>query len=126
MVLDLSRIPEVDEREKRKSVRVNVRGEHVSGRMVLAADLDVQDISHSGVRFLSCERIVPQSKVSLVIFKDEVKFHVESTVVRSSLKGLEPGRCDGRPLYEVAASFDTVEDECLHSLEALLSLFRKD
>ncbi len=37
--------------EKRKSRRVSVRGD-VGGRTVLAADLDIRDLSLNGIRFL--------------------------------------------------------------------------
>jgi hypothetical protein len=37
--------------EKRKSRRVSVRGD-VSGRTLLAADLDIRNLSPNGIRFL--------------------------------------------------------------------------
>ncbi len=108
--------------ERRKSVRVSTRSGKVDGRIVLAADLDVQDLSLSGVRFTCCERIIPQSRINLVIRRDELQVNVTATIVRSSLRGPDPGRCNGGPVYDVAAAFAELQDREKRELERLFGL----
>jgi hypothetical protein len=107
--------------EKRKSKRVSVSGE-VSGRVVLAADLDVLDLSLSGVRFTCCERIVPGSRIKLVIRKGGLQANLEGAVVRSTLKGGGSAEGEGAPLYEVGVSFGGISEKDMLDLEELIKI----
>ena len=52
--------------EKRNCKRFNVCGD-VNGRMVLVSELAVEDLSRSGIRFCCSERVVPRSRIQLVV-----------------------------------------------------------
>jgi len=110
--------------EKRKSKRVSVQG-NLSGRMVLAADLDIRDLSLSGVCFSCCERVAPGSKVQLLIHKESMSVRVECTVVRSSLRDGQSGNSPGSPVYEVGATFGSVDDEAKERLGNIMDLLGK-
>jgi len=111
--------------EKRNSRRVSVQGD-VSGRMVLAADLDIRDLSLSGVRFLCRERVTPASNIHLAIQKDGLQVRVEGTVVRSVLQSgpAFPASCG--PMYEVGVAFSRLEEEPQARLEKIMALLGKD
>ena len=110
--------------EKRKSKRVSAQG-NLSGRMVLSADLDIRDLSLSGVCFSCCERVAPGSKVQLLIHKESMSVRVECTVVRSSLRDSQSGSSPGSPVYEVGATFGRVDDEAKGRLERIMDLLGK-
>jgi len=110
--------------EKRRSKRVTVEG-NLSGRMVLAADLDIRDLSLSGVCFSCCERVAPGSKVQLLIHKESMSVRMECTVVRSSLSDGQSGSSPGGPVYEVGATFGRVDDEAKGRLERIMDLLGK-
>jgi len=112
--------------ERRKTERVTVSGQEVSGRIVLAADLDIRDISSTGIRFLCCDRLTPQSRITLVIGKNESQVSVDGTVVRSSLRATDPGTCGGSPFYEVAVTFVDGGSDERAALERLVGLLRRD
>ena len=98
---------------------------NLSGRMVLAADLDIRDLSLSGVCFSCCERVAPGSKVQFLIHKESVSVRVECTIVRSSLRDGQPGSSPGFPVYEVGATFGSVDDEARGRLEEIMGLLGK-
>lgn len=105
--------------EKRKSKRVNVRGD-VSGRMVLVSDLDIQDLSVTGIRFRCRGRVVPESKINLVVVKDGLKVRLPGRTVRSALKNMSSAVSGGSMGYEVAVAFGTLTPEEKASLEKLI------
>jgi hypothetical protein len=111
--------------EKRKSKRISVSGD-VSGRMVLVSDLDIQDLSVTGIRFRCHGRVIPESKINLVVVKDGVQVKLPGKIVRSTLKNLSsaaPGESMG---YEVAVAFGTLSPEEKSSLEKLILLVEQD
>jgi hypothetical protein len=93
--------------------------------MVLAADLDIRDLSLSGVCFTCCERVAPGSRVQLLIHKENVSVRVECTVVRSSLGDGHRGSPPGSPVYEVGATFESIDDEARGRLERIMNLLGK-
>jgi len=110
--------------EKWKSKRVTARG-NLSGRMVLAADLDICDLSLGGVCFTCCERVAPGSRVQLLIHKENLSVRVDCTVVRSSLGDGHSGNSPGSPVYEVGATFGSIEGEARGRLEGIMDLLGK-
>lgn len=110
--------------EKRKSKRVAVQG-NLNGRMVLAADLDIRDLSLSGISFTCCERVAPGSRVQLLIHKENLSVRVGCTIVRSSLGDGHSGNSPGFPFYEVGATFGTMDDEARRKLERIVNLLGK-
>jgi hypothetical protein len=107
--------------EKRKSKRVSVSGD-VSGRMVLVSDLDIQDLSLTGIRFHCHGRVIPESKINLLVVKDSLRVKLPGTIVRSTLKNM-PSAVSGQSMgYEVAVSFNTLSPEERGALEKLIRL----
>ena len=101
--------------EKRKSERLQVHGD-ISGRVVLASDVDIQDLSTKGLRFRCRQRVLPRSRIELVIGRNDLKVKVKGVVVRSTLQG----GTESGPAYEVAATFDAVDDDGLAVLKKLV------
>jgi len=111
--------------EKRKSERFQVHGD-ISGRVVLASDVDIQDLSTNGIRFICSQRVLPRSRIELVIGKDELKVNIGGVVVRSTLLGGMSGHPDSGPAYEVAATFDSLGDDHRSALEKLVLQLGKE
>lgn len=111
--------------ERRKNKRVPVQGS-LSGRMVLAADLDIRDLSLSGIRFVSCERVAPGSRVQLLIHREDLEVRVTCEVVRSSLLDGQTLGSPGPPMYEVGATFGSVGGEARDGLERIMGVLGKD
>ena len=105
--------------EKRKSERFQVHGD-INGRVVLASDVDIQDLSTNGVRFLCSQRVLPRSRIELVIGKGELKINLGGVVVRSTLRGGMSSHPESGPAYEVAATFDSLGDDHRPVLEKLV------
>ena len=95
--------------EKRKSTRVSVE----------------EYLSFSGIRFICSERVAPGSQVQLLIHEESVSVRMECTVVRSSLHGGRNGASPGAPVYEVGATFGSVDGETRERLERIMDLLRK-
>ena len=111
--------------EKRKSKRISVSGD-VSGRMVLVSDLDIQDLSVTGIRFRCHGRVIPESKINLVIVKDGLKVKLPGKTVRSALKNMSSSVPGGSMGYEVAVAFGPLSPEERASLEKLMLLAEQD
>ena len=107
--------------EKRKSKRVNISGD-VSGRMVLVSDLDIQDLSVTGIRFRCHGRVIPESKINLVVVKGGLQVKLPGTIVRSTLKNMKSAASGESTGYEVAVAFSTLSPEEKTSLEKLILL----
>lgn len=107
--------------EKRKSKRVSVSGD-VSGRMVLVSDLDIQDLSVTGIRFRCHGRVVPGSKIDLAVVKGGLRVKLPGKTVRSAVKNMSSAVSGGSMGYEVAVSFGTISPEERVSLEKLILL----
>ncbi len=107
--------------EKRKSKRVSVSG-NVSGRMILVSDLDIQDLSLTGIRFRCHGRVIPGSKISLVVVKADLRAKLPGKIVRSTLKNVSSASSGDSMGYEVAVAFNTLSPEEKNSLEKLILL----
>jgi hypothetical protein len=68
--------------EKRKSRRVFVQ-EDVSGRTLLAAGLDIRDLSLNGIRFLCRERVAPTNRIHPAIQKNGLQVRVGGAAPRA-------------------------------------------
>jgi hypothetical protein len=110
--------------ERRKSKRISVQGD-LSGRMVLAADLDIRDLSTNGIRFVCCERVTPGSRVQLLIHRQGLEVRVSCTVVRSLFVDGHDGSSPAPPMYEVGATFGNIDDETRGKLERIVNALGK-
>ncbi len=104
--------------ERRKYTRKEVRG-NVRGRIILIENLEVIDLSLSGIRFNCFKRVNPNSKLKIMIQLDDISVILKGTVVRSTLKNIN---IEGEPLsvYEVAMTFHSLRDHEMRSLEELI------
>lgn len=105
--------------ERRKNKRVNVHGE-VTGRVVLATDCDIRDISSSGMRFLARRRILPDSRVCLDLGRDGRNLNIYARVVRSNIVSTGTKNDGESPLYEIAVSFEPLENKDQEVLAELI------
>jgi hypothetical protein len=106
--------------ERRKAKRFPVEGE-VKGRVVLASNCDIRDISASGMRFLLRRRILPGSRVCLDLGRDGRSLNIHARVVRSRIVSTGTSHDDDGPLYEVAVLFDPLENTDQEALAELIA-----
>jgi hypothetical protein len=96
--------------EKRKFKRISASSD-ASGQMLFASDLDIKDLSMSGIRFFCSGRVVPESSIQLVIKIKNLQMKLAGKVVRSTLRNnvLRKGKVVN--LYEVAISFKNLNEK---------------
>ncbi len=95
--------------EKRRFQRFNVNG-RLRGEVVLSSDVELQDISLGGVKFMTTKRMNPNSKCTFTLNFKGKRIAINATVVRSMLKGTKKVDNDYLPIYEVALEFTNIED----------------
>jgi hypothetical protein len=109
--------------EKRKNIRLKIDG-NLFGKMVVRTDLDIIDISLTGIRFYCLRRINTNSTCSLTLEKNGFAVELKGFVVRSVLKRTKDVKGTKMPLYEVALQFETLDDEKKKKLDHLISLLQ--
>ena len=105
--------------ERRKNKRFNVRGE-VQGRVVLSSDCDIRDISSSGMRFMARRRFLPSTRIRIDLGKDGRQLSIHAQVMRSHIVSTGTDQDIEGPLYEVAVSFENLENTDQENLVALV------
>ena len=95
--------------ERRKDKRINVEGE-VTVRVILSSDCYILDISTSGARFLARRRILPDSRICIDLGKDGRNVNLYAQVVRSNIVSTGTREDGDDPLYDVAVSFEALEN----------------
>jgi hypothetical protein len=110
--------------ERRRYKRFTVNGE-INGKVCLISEIDVRDISLSGIRFLTNKFISPGIKCNLNIqFKDR-QIELRGTVVRASLSGTKKEGDDFIPIFEVAVHFDSLDESTKKKLSEILDSLQK-
>jgi hypothetical protein len=109
--------------EKRKSVRLKIDGT-LFGKMVVRTQLDIIDISQTGIRFNCLRRININSTCTLTLEKSDVSVELRGIVVRSVLRRTKDVKGAKMPLYEVAVHFAELDDETKKNLDQLISLLK--
>lgn len=109
--------------ENRKSVRLKIDG-NLCGKMVIRTELDILDISLTGIRFYCLRRINTNSTCSLILEKNGFTVNMRGVVVRSVLKRTKDVKGTNMPLYEVALHFETLNGEQKKKLDHLISLLK--
>ncbi len=109
--------------EKRKSVRLKIDGE-LCGKMVVRTQLDIIDISQTGIRFNCLRRINTNSSCSLTLEKGGISVDLRGLVVRSVLRRTKDVKGAKMPLYEVAVQFDKLDDKTQKNLDRLISILQ--
>lgn len=107
--------------EKRKSIRKPVHGD-VKGRMVLARNLEIMDLSLSGMRFRCIRKIDMHSIQSVNLGKNNISLKLRGIVVRSTLKSMKADSGKKAPFYEVALNFSKLSDDEKNCLETIIRL----
>lgn len=111
--------------EKRARKRYPVPGD-VTGRAVLVADVDIHDLSFGGMRFKCYERVLPHTKIKLVLNRKDLQVTVHCDVLRSSLKHRKEPGDEGDSFYEVAVSFKSIDGSNQEVLEKLIDRLEKE
>ncbi|NOY65051.1 MAG: PilZ domain-containing protein [Nitrospirae bacterium] len=104
--------------ERRRFQRFNVNG-RIRGEIISSSDVELQDISPGGVRFLTTRRMNPNSNCTFTLNFNGKKISVNATVVRSMLKGTKKVNNDYLPIYEVALEFNNI-DEIRDDIETII------
>ena len=112
-------------REKRKHTRLPVEGK-VDLRVVTTSRTEILDVSLGGVRFLSGERVLPRNRIRLVIRGEDLEVALQGVVVRSRLRKVNPPPRWAPVTYEVAVSFEDLDDRERSGLQTLLRAFGKE
>lgn len=105
--------------ENRKYKRVKIHG-NISGKMILTSNLDILDLSLSGIRFNSVRRVNINSICKIKIEKDDISINLKGIIVRSTFKNTTIIEGKSIPVYEVAMNFGPLKDEERRSLEYLI------
>jgi hypothetical protein len=88
--------------------------------MVMVSHLDIRDLSLSGIRFQCRERVIPRSRVNMLVRKEELQVKLPGTVVRSSFLSPSAKTADSSAHYEVAVSFSDLSDKEKKHLEKII------
>ena len=105
--------------EKRRYKRVSVDG-RIDGKVVLASEIDIIDISLGGIHFTCTKRILTNSKCVINLKHGNRIMAFSGNVVRSIFKGTKTSGTENMPLYEVAMEFTRLSDDRIDFLKALI------
>jgi|Deesub1362B_J571_1020462.scaffolds.fasta_scaffold00223_4 hypothetical protein len=105
--------------ERRRYKRFTVNGK-INGKVCLISDIDIQDISLSGIRFLTNKFISPGMKCNLTLHHKDCQIDLKGTVVRASLSGTKKEGDDFIPIFEVAVHFDPLDETTQKRLSEVL------
>lgn len=111
--------------EHRRYKRVEISG-NISGKMIFVTDLNLLDLSLSGVRFNCFRRVNTNSIYKIKIEKDDLSLTLQGTIVRSIFKGADESNGAYSPTYEVAMDFNKLSDKDTHALEVLINQIGND
>lgn len=111
--------------DQRSAIRVEVNGQ-IFGKMILVENLDILDISATGIRFQCMRRVDMNSPHRIKIEKNGITVNLRGTIVRASFKGLQQADGKSLPVYEVAMQFDHLSDVEKKCLEKLISILYHD
>ena len=105
--------------EKRKFKRISADSD-TSGKMLFASELDIKDLSMSGIRFDCTGRVVLESNIQLVIKAKGLKMKLAGKVVRSTLRNNVLRGDKIVHVYEVAISFKNLNEKERTSLGKII------
>jgi hypothetical protein len=110
---------------QRSAVRVEVNGQ-VSGKMILVENLEIVDISMTGIRFRCMRRVDMNIPHRIKIEQQDVSVSLRGSIVRAAFKGLCQAGDKSFPVYEVAMHFDAMPDNDRKGLEKLVRILRNE
>ena len=107
--------------DNRSALRVEVNGQ-ICGKMILVENLEILDISMTGIRFKCMRRVDMNSPHKIKIEKNDVSVHLRGTIVRASFRGLHQTGEKSQPVYDVAMHFDHLTDDDKKGLSELIKI----
>jgi len=111
--------------DHRSAIRIEVNGQ-ILGKMILVENLDILDISATGISFQCMSREDMNSPHRIKIEKNGISVNLRGTIVRASFNGLQQADGKSLPVYEVAMHFDHLTDAEKKCLEKLISILYHD
>lgn len=111
--------------ERRRAPRITVNG-RIGGRIVYTHNMQVQDLSITGVRFYTDKGVPPGHRCSLTLEYKGNKVAIKGKVVRSTLVNMKQTGDEFIPIYEVAVSFDPLSEETQRTLNSLLQALKNE
>lgn len=111
--------------ERRRAPRITVNG-RIGGIVVYTHNIQVEDISMTGVRFHTDKGIPPGHRCSLTLEYKGNKVRLKGTVVRSTLISMKHVGGEFIPIYEIAISLDVLPENTQNTLKALLQAIENE
>ncbi len=109
--------------EKRKYQRVKIEGQ-VNGKLVLASEMEILDLSLGGVHFLCTKRILTNSRCIIKLKFADNNLSLSGRAVRSVFKGTKKIDGESMPVYEVALEFENLSEFKTNALKRLIEDLR--
>ncbi|GBD98940.1 MAG TPA: PilZ domain-containing protein [Nitrospirae bacterium] len=110
--------------EKRRHDRINNDGK-LLGKVILASEMEIIDISRGGIRFKCTKRISTNSKCHINLKCGDKTIPMTGNVVRSAFRGTTEVGAENFPVYEVAMEFDNMSDEKKEFLKNIIDSLGK-
>lgn len=111
-------------KENRNHKRVKAAGK-IEGRVILASEIEIVDLSISGIRFISKKRITTNSFHSVVLTYNNEDIRIRGKIVRSTFKGINKDFDENIPVYEIAMNFTGLLDDDISLLNGLIESLNK-
>jgi len=113
--------------DKRQYKRFKVVARGIKGKMILAKDVEIVDISIGGILVKTDKRLYPSSgHIIKLMHKDKV-ISVKSIVIWSLLSGLQKNaRGELIPMYTAGMEFSSYPEDTVNEITNLVNEYKKD
>lgn len=105
--------------EKRKHERIGVDGK-VDGKVILASEIKIRDLSLSGVHFTCTKRVLTNDRCTISLRHQDTTIALNGKVIRSVFKGAKKSMAGNVPVYEVAMEFRELTDNTKETLKHII------
>lgn len=92
----------------------------INGRVYLSEDIEVKDISLSGIRFYTSKFVSPGMNCTLTLRFRDRSLALKGTVVRALLSGTRREGDDFIPVFDVAMAFEDLGEQTRQDLSEIL------
>ncbi|UCG77711.1 MAG: PilZ domain-containing protein [Nitrospirota bacterium] len=110
--------------DKRRHQRIHAEGK-VDGRMVLASDIEIMDLSSSGMQFNCKKHISTNSTCSINIIHNDITLNLKGKVTRSFFKRPSSGPSGGSAIYEVGMQFSNLTEARSNILRTIIESLKE-
>ena len=113
--------------DKRQYKRFKVVARGIKGKMILAKDVEIVDISIGGILVKTDKRLYPSSKHIIKLMHKDKVISVKSIVIWSLLSGLQKNaRGELIPMYTAGMEFSSYPEDTVNEITNLVNEYKKD